>query len=362
MTWLRPRALLTRPTVSVVIPCYNYGHFLPDALASITDQTGVELDIIIVDDASTDDSAAVAVRLAGDDERIRVIVHETNLGHIATYNDGLARVRGDYVVLLSADDLLAPGALGRAVALMERRPDVGLVYGYARTFSTGETLPIHQSASRRRVGWSVWAGEEWIARMCARGSNTIVNPEAVLRRAVMDSLGGYDAALPQTADMELWMRAAARSGVGRVNGPEQGFYRVHGENMHLTLFGGPPTDLLARREAFAYFFARDGARLRHAEELHLRARSRLAREAVRNARLLAGVSRSDPSVGAARRAAADRAAFATETWPTIVRSPEWRVFQHRFRQPVGPSLRWVDESEARIRGALRWRRWRRFGT
>ncbi|MGZ4476136.1 MAG: glycosyltransferase family 2 protein, partial [Nocardioides sp.] len=129
MTRRRPVPLRTRPRVSVVVPCYNYGRYLPDAVGSALDQSGLDVDVLIVDDCSTDDSAAVALRLADADPRVRLLRHETNRGHIQTYNDGLAAVTGDYVVLLSADDLLTPDSLTRAVALMEAHPRVGLVYG-----------------------------------------------------------------------------------------------------------------------------------------------------------------------------------------------------------------------------------------
>ncbi|MFP3675053.1 glycosyltransferase family A protein, partial [Bacillus sp. SIMBA_031] len=94
----------------VVVPCYNYGRYLPDAVHSALSQDGVDVEVIIVDDASTDDTAAVAHRLASADARISVVIHEDNQGHISTYNDGLSRAAQRYVTLLSADVLIAPGA------------------------------------------------------------------------------------------------------------------------------------------------------------------------------------------------------------------------------------------------------------
>ncbi|MGO4433768.1 glycosyltransferase family 2 protein, partial [Paenarthrobacter sp. RAF9] len=132
---MRPVPASAPPTVSVVVPCYNYGHYLPQAVGSALAQEGVDVEVIVVDDASTDGSAAVAWRLASSDPRISVVHHATNQGHIATYNDGLARAGGRYVTLLSADDLLAPGALARAAALMEANPRVGMVYGLPKDFT-----------------------------------------------------------------------------------------------------------------------------------------------------------------------------------------------------------------------------------
>ena len=98
-------------SVSVVIPCYNYGHFLRDAVSSaLDDQEGIDVRVLIIDDASTDNSADVARQIAAEDPRVEVAVHRTNAGNLATYNEGLlAWADGDYTVLLSADDRLTPG-------------------------------------------------------------------------------------------------------------------------------------------------------------------------------------------------------------------------------------------------------------
>ena len=100
MKILRPRPSAGRPTVTVVIPCYKYGHFLAGVVESVLSQPGVDADVIIVDDASPDESGAVADALAEADPRIRVIHHPENKRHIATYNDGLSAATGKYVVLL----------------------------------------------------------------------------------------------------------------------------------------------------------------------------------------------------------------------------------------------------------------------
>ena len=123
------------PCVSVVIPCYNYGRYLPECVASIThSQPGVAVEVIIVDDKSTDGSLEIARTIAKNDYRVRVIAHDRNLGHIATYNDGLDAATGEFVLLLSADDLLTPGALGRAASLLVAEESVGFVYGNVINF------------------------------------------------------------------------------------------------------------------------------------------------------------------------------------------------------------------------------------
>jgi hypothetical protein len=341
----------TLPLVSIVIPCYNYGRYLPGAVASALEQQGVDLEVVIVDDASTDGSNLVAFELANQDARIRVVQHPHNRGHIATYNDGLAFVNGEYVVLLSADDMLAPGALKRSTDLMRANPSVGLVYGYAPEFSD---RPPAQLTTRVRN--RVWSGERWLQRICDRGTNLIVNPEAILRRDIMEALIGYSAELPQTADMELWMRAAVLTDVGRVGGPHQAYYRVHDASMHLTDFCGLLTEITARRDTFTEFFENAGAELPRAAERLASAYRTLALEAMRLARSALN------GTGTLGNELADGfVAFAAETWPEVSSTWLWRDTQRRRLRPAGALRRAAEARAAGLTGALRWRRWRRFG-
>lgn len=93
------RAQLTRSadaTVTIVIPNYNYARYLPHAVDSALTQRGVVTDVVIVDDASTDNSMEVAHKLAAADGRIRILAHRTNSGPVATFNDGPAAARGNF--------------------------------------------------------------------------------------------------------------------------------------------------------------------------------------------------------------------------------------------------------------------------
>lgn len=128
------RPASTRPngraaTVTVVIPNFNYARYLSAAIASVLTQEGVVVDVVVVDDASSDDSVAVASRLAASDPRIQVVRQETNRGPVDTFNRGLDHVTGEFLVRLDADDMLTPGSLSRSVSLAQAFPSVGLVYG-----------------------------------------------------------------------------------------------------------------------------------------------------------------------------------------------------------------------------------------
>src|SRR3954451_2331626 len=101
-------------SVDVIIPCYRYGHLLRECVASVLGQPGVELRVLILDDASPDDTPTVGKALAEGDVRVEYRRHAFNQSHIWTYNEGLDWASADYVLLLSADDLLTPFALRRA--------------------------------------------------------------------------------------------------------------------------------------------------------------------------------------------------------------------------------------------------------
>jgi glycosyltransferase involved in cell wall biosynthesis len=253
--------------VDVIVPCYNYGRFLRECVQSALTQEGVEVRVLILDDASPDDTPAVAAQLVRDDPRVEYRRHEHNRGHIATYNEGLEWASGEYLLLLSADDLLTPGALARASRLMDAHPTVGLTHGRAiRTFGPeGRTTPSD--------GYSICQGVEWLEAICRRGSNVVETPTAVVRSAVQKKIGGYRKELPHSGDLAMWLRFAAHADVGYLNA-DQAYYRLHGENMSERYHGF--ADLLQRKAAFDTLFAEDGTRLPDCEQLRRLAYWRLA--------------------------------------------------------------------------------------
>ena len=274
---VRPHALAVtdRPTVTVVIPCFNYGRFLPDAVTSALSQDGVEVDVVVVDDRSTDDSLAVARALAVEHPGVRVLAHDTNQGPVATFNDGLEFVSGEFLVRLDADDLLTPGSLARAAALARRYPSVGLVYGHPRWFTSEPPAP------RLRVrSWTVWPGRHWLADRCRTGLNVITSPEVLMRTSVVQRVGGQQP-LIYAHDMEMWLRISAFADVARVNGPDQAWYRDHPGS--LTALVDVLANMHERRAVFDTLFAGPAGSIPEAAVLQRLANRAIAREALRRA-------------------------------------------------------------------------------
>jgi glycosyltransferase involved in cell wall biosynthesis len=266
--------------VSVVIPCCNYGRYLRECVSSVVEQTGVDVRVLIVDDASTDDSASVASELAAGDPRIELRRHAVNHGHIATYNEGLQWATDPYTLLLSADDLLTPGALQRACTLLEAHPEVGFVYGRPLVFRDDQRRPQPANGPGR---WTIRRGRDWFAARCRTGENCIQSPEVVVRSRLLQQLGGYRDELPHTADFEMWMRLALYADVGYITDAHQAYYRDHATSLRHQRFGTPLADLMQFRAAFEILFHDHGTAIVDRPCLEALARRALARRALRAA-------------------------------------------------------------------------------
>jgi glycosyltransferase involved in cell wall biosynthesis len=242
-------------TVDIVIPCYKYGHFLRSCVESVLAQQGVSVRILVIDDASPDDTSEVAQDLAASNRTVEFRRHDINMGHIATYNEGLISwSTADYVVLLSADDLLAPGALKRAVDIMEADKGIGMVYGRTLHFQQESELPKGREGTS---DFDYFSGDSWLELRCRAGHNVISSPEVVVRGCVQRMVGGYRPELPHSGDLEMWLRIAAVSNIAYVR-DVQAYYRVHFDSMQRTQFQSSLTDLIHRKAAFDHFFDRHG--------------------------------------------------------------------------------------------------------
>jgi glycosyltransferase involved in cell wall biosynthesis len=251
--------------IDVVVPCHNYGRFLEECVASVTAQSHRDLRVLIIDDASSDETAAVGAALAGGDTRVTFRRHPTNQGHIATYNEGLDWADGDSLLLLSADDFLLPGALARAAEVLDAAPEVGLVYGAFVYYHRNSPLPYWAErpwAQRRspatrtldeqgvgEAGWRRLDRSVFIGRLGI--GNHVGTSSAVTRLSVQRRLGGYRPDLPHAADLEMWLRFALYSEVAYVD-RLQSVYRRHGGNMSKAYDGLPDLSECVRSFSLHY--------------------------------------------------------------------------------------------------------------
>jgi glycosyltransferase involved in cell wall biosynthesis len=206
----------TQGLVSVVVPCFNQAHFLSEAIESVLAQTYPKVEIIVVDDGSTDNTSAVVERYPG----VRC-VRQRNQGLPAARNAGLKEASGAYVVFLDADDLLLPDALTVGVRALEERPDVAFVFGdtlFAMDDGS-EAPPPHRP--RTTGGWyeALLAGSTIMPPACA-----------MFRRSIFDETEPFDQSLKAAEDYELFCRIARRHAV-HSHETVITVYRRHGANM-----------------------------------------------------------------------------------------------------------------------------------
>jgi glycosyltransferase involved in cell wall biosynthesis len=278
-------------SVDVFVPCYRYAHFLRQCVESVLAQSGVDIRVLIIDDASPDNAAEIGAQLGHSDPRVTLLKHSVNKGHIATYNEGIEWASADYVLLLSADDYLLPGSLNRAATIMDNHPEIGFVFGKAVEF-------IDKAAAYRRdtpanaaiddlIGDDnscILSGIAFINAFASRGSvNFISTPTAVVRTSLQKRVGGYRAELPHSGDWEMWLRLSANAHVGVV--PDyQAVYRLHDSSMS----GGYSAhkglaDIEQRRAALDVFFNSYSHALPNPAELFRSLMAPLALSAVKGA-------------------------------------------------------------------------------
>jgi len=278
------------PAVDVIVPCYNYGRFLHECVTSALSQTGVAVNVLILDDASQDGTENVASALTKSDPRVTYRRHPFNQGHISTYNEGIAWLTAPYYLLLSADDCLAPGALMRAARVLNDNPNVGFVFGEAVDV-VGDMAPWLANHENVPLEYQVMTGLAFADRSGAR--NIVRTPTAVVRTALQQQVGGYRHDLPHAGDMEMWLRLAAISDVAMIRN-RQAFYRVHGMNMSAEYCTKRLIEDIEQRQAClaSFFESPIMASIPRSRRRRARAMRLLSRDALSLATSVAGSGRS----------------------------------------------------------------------
>lgn len=215
-----------KPRVSFVVPTYNYARFVTKAVDSLLEQDFEALEVIVIDDCSSDATPQVLQRYESD-PRVKLVRHAQNMGHIRTYNEGLAMAAGEFVGLLSADDLcLRSDAIARQVALFDGESEVGFVYSPLAYVDGGGSLV---NVIRRWVSDSVHDGLTEFRDLVF--TNFIPASGTLVRASSHREVGYYDPRLRHAGDWDLWLRLAARYRVGYVADATYG-WRLHEGNMH----------------------------------------------------------------------------------------------------------------------------------
>ncbi len=209
-----------RVKVSVIIPCYNYARFLPDAVGSVLRQTFDDYEIIIVNDGSTDHSKELAVKLLSENPaRPMLLIDQPNAGQPAiSRNNGIRRARGEYILCLDADDLIEPTMLSECAAALDANKNVGVAYTDRCDFNNdnpsdqkiykAEPYNLH----RLRTACHIWC--------CS-----------MFRKTAWEKVGGYRTNVRGMEDWDFWIACGAKGVYGHYIPKPLFDYRLHGESL-----------------------------------------------------------------------------------------------------------------------------------
>ena len=204
-------------SVSVIIPTYNRAHLLPRCLDSVLSQDLQPLEIIVVDDGSTDATAQLVSR---DYPGIKLVSRE-NKGVSAARNAGIDAAQGDWLAFLDSDDAWFPGKLGRQAQTVETSPSCGIVHTDEIWIRNG--VRVNPRRKHRKYGGSIF---KYCLPLC------VISPSSVMiHRRVFDRVGLFDETLPVCEDYDLWLRACALMPVAFVPEPLITKYGGHADQL-----------------------------------------------------------------------------------------------------------------------------------
>lgn len=189
--------------VSVIVPAFNAAATVVRAIDSVRQQRGVAFEIIVIDDGSTDDTAAVVRSNIRPGEQIRLLQMARNSGVSAARNTGIREARGDYLAFLDADDIWLPEKLSRQLAPMLRNPAISLVSCNSKLISA-QGVPIKEGHVNRPP---VQGRDAWKTLLMY---NFIPTPTVLTRTALVRQVGGFDEALKVGEDLDLWIKLGIR--------------------------------------------------------------------------------------------------------------------------------------------------------
>jgi glycosyltransferase involved in cell wall biosynthesis len=198
--------MISKPVVSVVMPCYQHVKFVGETIISVLNQTFADFELIIIDDASTDGSLETIRKYAGSDYRVNLIEHEENLGVSHSRNEGIHRSRGEFIAFCDADDVWKRQKLELQLQLLRSNPGYGLTYCDAEIIDpsgqpTGKLFSQVYPAPKNAVG-------DMFKGLCR--TNFINTQTVLMRRECFDPDIFFDESMRSLEDWWLWLRLAGK--------------------------------------------------------------------------------------------------------------------------------------------------------
>ncbi|WP_172825495.1 glycosyltransferase [Geobacter sp. DSM 9736] len=208
----------TPPTISVIIPCYNYGRYLGDAVSSVLNQTYQNFEIIIVNDGSPDDTKEVAEKLIADNPGHRItLLNQENSGQPAiSRNNGIRVAKGEYILCLDADDIIAPTMLEEYLNLLKEHPEISIAYADYETFGATESNICHL--------------QEYNLNDLLTTNHMIYC--ALYPRKVWEEVGGYKTNVRGYEDWDFWIACGEKGYYAKRIAKPLLSYRIHSGGLY----------------------------------------------------------------------------------------------------------------------------------
>lgn len=204
--------------ISAVLPVFNAGEYVKEAVESILNQSFRDFELLIFDDASTDNSLEILNGFK--DKRIKIFPSKENKGYLVYLNDGLTMARGKYIARMDADDISHPLRFEKQFDFMENDPEIGVCGTWIKTFGKVDSLYQYPTAH-----------EDIVAEPILGRSSLFGHPSVMMRKSLIDKYNiRYDANFYYAEDYELWMRLRKLTRFANLPEPLL-FYRIHGDNV-----------------------------------------------------------------------------------------------------------------------------------
>jgi len=200
---------MNNPKVSVILPVYNCEKYLQYAIESILDQTFKDFELLILDDGSTDKSSEIAKKYAAKDNRIRYFYH-SNMGLAKTLNKGLKLARGVYIARQDADDISHPERLEKQVKYLDGHPEIALV---------GTSMYQIDEKGKKLYFYKFPTSHNKIIKLLEKGENPFPHTSIMIRKSVINMIGGYRELFKKAQDYDLYLRVCERFKVASIPEP-----------------------------------------------------------------------------------------------------------------------------------------------
>jgi GT2 family glycosyltransferase len=226
------------PQVTLVIPNYNHARYLSESLGSIVSQTHAPDRVLIIDDASTDDSVSIISPFIAEQRGWELIQHKENRGVVRRQNEALAAAATEWIGFLGADDVLHPTYLEKTIAQATHYPDAGLICACCEIIGLSETRMLRPMMLPARKSTILSPAD--VHKILLAGDNYFSGTVSLYRRSALQALGGFDESAGSFADSLLARQLALSFGFYFL-ADILGYWRIHGQNYSMTSTNDPTT-------------------------------------------------------------------------------------------------------------------------